>query len=98
MAIDDKEIGVDIEEISRYKESLESYVLNEDEVPRCARNDKSRAECFIEIWTQKEAVFKLLGTGITHDIKNVLKDNPDVNVYSQKIGDKILSVATRKIL
>ena len=98
VAIDDKEIGVDIEEISRYKESLESYVLNEDEVPRCARNDKSRAECFIEIWTQKEAVFKLLGTGITHDIKNVLKDNPDVNVYSQKIGDKILSVATRKIL
>ena len=94
VAIDDKEVGVDIEEISRYKESLESYVLNEDEVPRCARNDKSRAECFIEIWTQKEAVFKLLGTGITHDIKDVLKNHPEINVYSEKIGDKILSVAT----
>lgn len=94
VAIDDEEVGVDIEEISRYKESLESYVLNEEEIPRCARNDRGRAEEFIKIWTQKEAVFKLLGTGITHDIKNVLKDNPDVNVYSQKIGDKILSVAT----
>ena len=98
VAIDDKEIGVDIEEISRYKESLESYVLNEEEVPRCARNDKSRAECFIEIWTQKEAVFKLLGTGITHDIKDVLKNHPEVNVYSEKIGNKILSIATYKIL
>ena len=94
VAIDDKEVGVDIEEISRYKESLESYVLNEEEVPRCTRNDKSRAECFIEIWTQKEAVFKLLGTGITHDIKDVLKNHPEVNVYSERIGNKILSVAT----
>ena len=94
VAIDDEEVGVDIEEISRYKESLESYVLNGEEIPRCARNDRGRAEEFIKIWTQKEAVFKLLGTGITHDIKNVLKDNPDVNVYSQRIGDKILSVAT----
>ena len=93
VAIDDKEIGVDIEEISRYKESLESYVLNEDEVPRCARND-NRKEAFIEVWTQKEAVFKLLGTGITHDIKEVLKNHPEINVYSEKIGDKILSVAT----
>ena len=98
VAIDDKEVGVDIEEISRYRESLESYVLNEEEVPRCARNDKSRAECFIEIWTQKEAVFKLLGTGITHDIKDVLKNHPEVNVYSERIGNKILSIATYKIL
>lgn len=94
VAIDDEEVGIDIEEISRYKESLEKLVLNEEESPRCARND--RAEAFIEIWTQKEAVFKLLGTGITHEIKDVLRNNPDVNVYSERIGDKILSVATRK--
>ena len=98
VAIDDKEVGVDIEETSRYRESLESYVLNEEEIPRCTRNDKSRAECFIEIWTQKEAVFKLLGTGITHDIKDVLKNHPEVNVYSERIGNKILSIATYKIL
>ena len=98
VAIDNKEVGVDIEEISRYREGLESYVLNEEEVPRCARNDKLRAECFIEIWTQKEAVFKLLGTGITHDIKDVLKNHPEVNVYSERIGDKILSIATQKFL
>ena len=97
VAIDDKEVGVDIEEISRYRESLESYVLNEEEVPRCARNDNKK-EAFIEIWTQKEAVFKLLGTGITHDIKDVLKNHPEVNVYSERIGNKILSIATQKIL
>ena len=89
VAIDDKEVGVDIEEISRYRESLESYVLNEEE-----RNYIDKKDKFIEIWTQKEAVFKLLGTGITHDIKDVLKNHPEINVYSEKIGNKILSVAT----
>ena len=97
VAIDDAEIGIDIEEISRYKESLVNYSLNTDEVETmCTSSPQSnRAESFIELWTKKEAVFKFLGTGITHDIKNVLKNNPDVNVYSQRIGDMILSVATR---
>ena len=93
VAIDDKEVGIDIEEISRYKESLVEYTMNEEEKRFAGKKDK-----FIEIWTQKEAVFKLLGTGITHEIKDVLKNHKDVNVYSQKIGDRWLSVATKKQL
>ena len=99
VAIDDGEVGVDIEEIGRYKERLENYVLNDDEVPCLeeARNDGERGEMFIELWTKKEAAFKLLGTGITHEIKDILK-KADFNVYSQKIGDKYLSVASYKKL
>ena len=93
VAIDDKEVGIDIEEISRYKESLVEYTMNEEEKRFADKKDK-----FMEIWTKKEAVFKLLGTGITHEIKDVLKNHKDVNVYSQKIGDRWLSVATKKQL
>ena len=101
VAIDDEEVGVDIEEIGRYRESLVNYVLNEDEcrdkacLVRTGRDDE-KAASFIEIWTKKEAVFKLLGTGITHEIKDVLVKHPEVRVYSYRIGDRFLSVATRK--
>ncbi len=97
VAVDDEEVGVDIEEVKRYREHLVNYVLNEEEVPRCARND-NRAEAFIEIWTKKEAVFKLLGTGITHEIKDVLKNNSGIYVVSKKVGERYLSVATRKVI
>ena len=98
VAIDDEEVGVDIEDISRYRESLVNYVLNEVESLefRVESSIKFKEEKFIEIWTKKEAVFKLLGTGITHDIKDVLVKHPEVRVYSYRIGDRFLSVATMK--
>ena len=101
VAIDDEEVGVDIEEVGRYRESLEKYVLSDDEcrdkacLVRTGR--ANNAEAFIEIWTQKEAVFKLLGTGITHEIKDILTKY-DGNLYTWKLGDKVLTVATRKDL
>ena len=100
--IADEEVGIDIEEISRYRESLVKYTLSEEEMevdssqltvnedPRFARNDR-----FIRIWTRKEAAFKCYGTGITHDIKNVLKRG-DLDIYSVRVGDdKWLSVAKK---
>ena len=100
VAVDEEEVGVDIEEISRYKESLAKYVLSEEEYKdyeSAILTEQEKKEKFIEIWTKKEAVFKLLGTGITHEIKDVLKRS-DVNVCSQKVGNRYLSVATRKIV
>ena len=98
VAIDDEEVGVDIEEVGRYREQLVNYVLNEEEKEEMDKKDKmDKKEMFIEIWTQKEAVFKLLGTGITHEIKDILKGY-DGNLYTWKFGDKVLTVATRKDL
>ena len=100
VAVHDEEVGVDIEEISRYRESLENYVLSEEESREYGVESReygvgSREGRFIEIWTKKEAAFKYYGTGITHEIKDILKRG-DVDVYSKKIGDKFLSVATGK--
>ena len=96
VAIDDEEVGIDIEEVSRYREHLVNYVLNEEEKDKMDKEDKKGI--FIEIWTKKEAVFKLLGTGITHEIKDILKKNSDINVISKKVGETYLSVATRKVI
>lgn len=92
----DAEVGIDIEEM-RYRESLEKYVLSEEEIAELNKGEELKEESFTRIWTKKEAVFKYYGTGITHDIKNVLKCC-DVNIYSKRIGEKYVSVATEKEL
>lgn len=99
VAVDDEEVGVDIEEVKRYKERMVNYVLNEDEINEIKDKEiTDKRESFIDIWTKKEAVFKLLGTGITHEIKDILKNNSGINVVSKKVGDRYLSVATRKVI
>lgn len=85
-----KEVGVDVEEIREYKESLAAYVCNEEELT-LLHNSDNQADDFYKLWTRKEAAFKMLGSGITKDIKNVLNNN--VTVDSYKIGDIWLSVS-----
>ena len=66
--VSDKPVGIDIESIRPYKESLARYVMNDDELQRI----NGSALEFTKLWTQKEAVVKLTGQGITTDLKSVL--------------------------
>lgn len=86
-----KEVGVDIEEIGAYKESLANYVCNDNELDTL-HNADDKSERFYKLWTMKEAVFKMLGTGITKDIKNIL-NTPYINIETYKINNYFLSVA-----
>ena len=71
VAISDREIGVDIESIRRADESLVRRTMNEAEQARIADSpDPQRA--FITLWTRKEAVLKMRGTGILDDLHRVL--------------------------
>ena len=83
--------GKAFEEIKEYKESLAEYVCNEEELKALNGSD-NQADGFYKLWTQKEAVFKMLGSGITKDIKNVL--NKGFFVDSYKIGDMWISVSS----
>lgn len=69
--VGDEPVGVDIERVRKYDESLARYTMNEQELQEIeASTDKSHA--FIRLWTRKEAVLKLTGEGIRSDLKTVL--------------------------
>lgn len=74
-AVSDRPVGIDVENTGRYKESLARYVLSDNEMQRilCAQDTDLE---FTRLWTQKEAVFKLTGEGITDDIKSILEQSP----------------------
>ncbi len=94
VAISSSEVGVDIQEIKPLKEGVERAILNEYELPLFyGLEGKDRSEYLIKLFTQKEAIFKLLGG------KNFIPSSIQVgqfSIYSQKIGDYFLSVATKE--
>ena len=70
-AISNHPIGVDVESIREFKDSLVNYTMNDDEV-REIEASENPASAFIRLWTMKEATMKLVGTGISNDMKSVI--------------------------
>ena len=71
----DHPVGVDVESIHRYSESLARYTMNDDEMEQILHADNP-ALAFTHLWTRKEAVVKLSGHGISNDMKHVLEGLP----------------------
>jgi len=69
--VNDQPIGVDVEAIREYKDGLAEYTMNENELQqiKIAANPSA---AFIRLWTMKEATTKLIGTGISNDMKTVI--------------------------
>ena len=65
--VSDHPVGVDVESIHRYSESLARYVMSHAENP---------ALVFTQLWTRKEAAVKRSGYGISNDMKHVLEELP----------------------
>lgn len=87
-AVSDKPVGIDIEKIRKYNKSVAKRVCSKNELDKIEisvdKDDK-----FTQIWTKKEAVLKMSGSGIVgNSIKNCLKGK---NVKSVKIGNYQLS-------
>lgn len=87
-----EEVGVDIEEIKEYKEQLAKYISNEEEFTSLQHSD-NQADNFYKLWTQKEAIFKLTGTGITKEIKNIMSTE-NIRLISEKRDNFWISAAT----
>ena len=77
--ISDRPVGVDVECIREFKDSLINYTMNDEERTEIAASVTPEAT-FIRFWTMKEATAKLVGTGITHDVKSLI--NPTKYKYT----------------
>ena len=81
--ISDHPVGIDVESIREYKESLVRYTMNDAEI-REIESSENPASAFIRLWTMKEATMKLVGTGISNDMKNVI----DTTTYHYTTVDR----------
>lgn len=70
-AVSNRPVGIDIESIREFKDSLARYTMNEQEVQQIEQAAQPNVE-FIRLWTMKEAKLKLTGHGITDNMKHVL--------------------------
>ena len=79
--IGDKEVGIDVECMGRYKPNLAEYAMNEAEIKKI---EKGGDKAFTILWTKKEALLKLTGEGIVDDLKNVLTSErmKNINIIS----------------
>ncbi len=69
--LSDRPVGVDVESIRRYSESLARYTMNDREMLLILKARRPEVE-FTRLWTLKEAVVKRSGEGIRNDMKHVL--------------------------
>jgi 4'-phosphopantetheinyl transferase len=94
-AISEQPVGVDIESIREFHDSLVHYTMNEAE-QRQIENAPNAAEAFIRFWTMKEAALKLAGTGISNNLKDVITDDYDFDVVISPRRTYIYTICTLK--
>lgn len=79
VVLSDRPVGVDVESFRHAEEPLLKRTMNPEEQAE-VRNAADPAEAFTCLWTRKEAVLKLRGTGLVDDLHSVLLPNPRLPV------------------
>jgi len=70
-----KPVGIDVESIGRYNESVARYAMSDEELAQIERADRPEV-AFTRLWTMKESLLKLTGEGINDRMKETLRDVP----------------------
>jgi 4'-phosphopantetheinyl transferase len=91
--LSDKPVGVDIESIRPYNESLARYTMSDEEMALIESAERRDVE-FIRLWTLKEAVLKCSGEGIRNDMKHVLDGLKDAKTVINEKNIYIFSVVS----
>lgn len=72
-AVSRRPVGIDIESVGSYKESVARYTMNDEEMALITAAARPEV-AFVRFWTMKEARLKLTGEGISRDLKTVLAE------------------------
>ncbi len=89
--LNDKPVGIDVESIREYRESLVRYTMNDEEL-QLIQAAPNPDVAFIRLWTMKEAALKLIGTGISDDLKTVLQLNPHLHFTTHETSTYVYTV------
>ena len=74
-AVSRQPVGIDVESVREYKESLARYTMNEAELAEIAAAERPDV-AFTRLWTMKEARLKWSGEGLSNTLKEALADAP----------------------
>lgn len=98
-AISEYPVGIDIESVRTYTPALVCKTMNTEE-QALITSSSAPDVAFIRQWTRKEALLKLQGTGIDHDLRDVLTHCDDIQFYSTENTKKkyVLTIATQQSL
>ena len=66
-------VGVDVESVGRYRDSVARYAMNDDELQQIRQAEHPEV-MFIRLWTMKESLLKLTGEGINDKMNDVLQN------------------------
>ncbi|MBR0535141.1 MAG: 4'-phosphopantetheinyl transferase superfamily protein [Clostridia bacterium] len=94
-AVNEKEIGIDIEKIRDVNLSIAERFFTHSEREYLNNGDTAdKNKRFFEIWTAKEAYLKWLGSGITDELSKL--DVPQANVKRFYFEDYVVAVYTEE--
>lgn len=87
-AVSDNPVGIDVETFRPFKDRLARYVCSDEEYKAVTASSEP-SQAFIELWTRKESLCKLLGSGIAgqNNIKTVIERH-DCDFTTQVNHDK----------
>jgi len=91
--VDSVPVGVDVEQIRPYRESLARHTMNDEEMSVILSGDPGTE--FIRLWTMKEAYLKLKGIGIRADMRDVLRQD-EALFETRSIDDLFITICRYK--
>lgn len=90
--ISNQPVGIDIEAVSNYKESLARATMNDEELEFIFHQTRPDI-AFTELWTKKEALLKCTGEGLRNDMTQVLINTYNIKTVVSPDNKYVYSVA-----